>query len=45
MITSKNIFLVEDDKDDQLFFTECLENIKFASLYGVANNGRDSRTS
>src|SRR5690349_16462029 len=39
MVTSKNIFLVEDDVDDQLFFTECIANIDSATLYGVAHNG------
>lgn len=39
---SKSVFLVEDDKDDQDFFTECIEKIENATLYGVANNGREA---
>src|SRR5690349_3093073 len=42
MNTPKSIFLVEDDEDDQIFFTMCIENIKNATLYGVANNGREA---
>lgn len=38
----KSIFLVEDDQDDQMFFTECIEKIKNATLFGVANNGREA---
>jgi len=38
----KNIFLVEDDADDQYFFIEALNNIKNTSLFGIANNGKDA---
>jgi len=36
---SKEIFLVEDDKDDQELFIECIEKIDNAKLYGVSQNG------
>ena len=42
MNTPKSIFLVEDDKDDQFFFTDCIEKIENATLYGVASNGREA---
>src|SRR5687767_3422161 len=42
MNTPKSIFLVEDDKDDQFFFTECIEKIENATLYGVASTGREA---
>jgi hypothetical protein len=42
MPTLKNIFLVEDDADDQGFFLEALSNIKNANLYGIANNGKEA---
>lgn len=38
----KNIFLVEDDADDQDFFIEALNNIKNTSLFGIANNGKEA---
>ena len=42
MNNSKNIFLVEDDKDDQFFFTEAVNEIKNAKLSFVANNGKEA---
>src|SRR5258706_9788254 len=42
MNISKNIFLVEDDADDQLFFIEALRQIKNTTLYGIASNGREA---
>ncbi|HYV92628.1 MAG TPA: response regulator [Chitinophagales bacterium] len=42
MNTSKNVFLVDDDTDDQLFFIEALSEIKNTTLYGVANNGKEA---
>ena len=42
MNTSKTIFLVEDDKDDQTFFTECIEKIQNATLFGIAENGKEA---
>ncbi len=39
MIGSKSIFLVEDDKDDQDFFTEALNEIANTNLYAIATNG------
>lgn len=38
----KNILLVEDDPEDQLFFIEALSEIKNANLYGVAGNGKEA---
>ena len=38
----KNIFLVEDDPEDQLFFIEAISQIKNAILYGVASNGKEA---
>ena len=38
----KNIFLVEDDADDQGFFLDALSNIQNATLYGIANNGKEA---
>ena len=42
MNTLKNVFLVDDDTDDQLFFIEALSEIENAALYDVANNGREA---
>ena len=36
----KNIFLVDDDTDDQEFFVEAISGLKNISLSGIANNGR-----
>lgn len=38
----KNIFLVEDDTDDQSFFIEALSTIQTANLCGLANNGKEA---
>jgi len=42
MNSSKNIFLIEDDEDDQMFFTECIAKIDNATLSDVATNGREA---
>jgi CheY-like chemotaxis protein len=42
MKTSRSIFLIEDDKDDQDFFVEALANIQNAVLYDIANNGKEA---
>jgi len=42
MKNSKNIFLIEDDKDDQDFFTEALSEIENANLFAIANNGKEA---
>ena len=39
MIALKSIFLVEDDKDDQDFFTEALNEIANTKLFAIASNG------
>jgi CheY-like chemotaxis protein len=38
-MTSKNIFLVEDNKDDQFFFEEAIDKIENAVLLGMAVDG------
>jgi CheY-like chemotaxis protein len=38
----KTILLVEDDEDDQEFFMEALSKIENATLYDVANNGKEA---
>ena len=42
MNTHKNIFLVDDDADDPLFFMEALSQIENTSLYDIANNGKEA---
>ena len=42
MVKSKNIFLVDDDADDQLFFTEALREIDSNISCTIANNGREA---
>jgi len=42
MNISKNIFLVEDDEDDQIFFTECIDEIENADLIGASSNGDEA---
>ncbi len=42
MKTSKKILLIEDDQDDQCFFKEALSKINEASLFGLANNGKEA---
>jgi CheY-like chemotaxis protein len=37
-----SVFLIEDDEDDRLFFTEALKQIKNAVLYNVAVNGKEA---
>jgi len=44
MKNSKSIFLIEDDKDDQLFFIEALSGIENASLSHIAGNGKEALT-
>lgn len=38
----KRIFLVEDDDDDQLFFSDCIDKIDNVTLLGIANNGEEA---
>ena len=38
----KSILLVEDDEDDQFFFIEAMSKIENATLYAVANNGKEA---
>ena len=38
----KSILLVEDDKDDQFFFIRALGGIENATLFAVANNGKEA---
>ena len=42
MSNVKNIFLVDDDIDDQEFFVEAINGLKNISLSGVANNGKEA---
>lgn len=42
MILTKNIFLVDDDTDDQLFFTDALKEIDSNILCSIANNGKEA---
>ena len=42
MTSLKNVFLVEDDIDDQLFFTEALSEIKHAVLLDIAYDGQEA---
>ena len=42
MQNSKSILLIEDNKHDQYFFSQAVKEIESASLYHVANNGRDA---
>lgn len=42
MGNATSIFLIEDDKHDQYFFKQALHNIECASLYDIANNGREA---
>jgi CheY-like chemotaxis protein len=37
----KSILLVDDDVEDQEFFTEALGAIENAKLFGIANNGKE----
>lgn len=38
----KNIFLVDDDTDDQEFFVEAISGLENISLSGVTNNGSEA---
>jgi CheY-like chemotaxis protein len=42
MILTKNIFLVDDDVDDQLFFTDALKEIDSEISCVIANNGKEA---
>ena len=42
MVQSKNIFLVDDDADDQLFFTDALKEIDSSISCAIANNGKEA---
>jgi CheY-like chemotaxis protein len=38
----KNLFLVDDDTDDQEFFIEALSKLENVTLTGLANNGKEA---
>lgn len=38
----KTLFLVEDDIDDQLFFSEAISELENAMLLDIANNGKEA---
>ena len=38
----KNVLLIDDDIDDQEFFTEALSKLENVNLVGVANNGKEA---
>ncbi len=42
MCIHKNIFLVDDDKDDQLFFVDAIMEINNKIKYTIANDGREA---
>lgn len=42
MKTTKKVFLIEDDQDDQWFFKDALSKINKVSLLGLAKNGKDA---
>ena len=42
MAHTKNIFLVDDDVDDQLFFTDALKEIDSGIFCSIANNGKEA---
>jgi CheY-like chemotaxis protein len=42
MSIAKNIFLIDDDTDDQEFFIKAISGLKNISLSGVANNGAEA---
>ncbi len=42
MAITKNIFLVDDDADDQLFFVDALKEIDAEITCGIANNGKEA---
>lgn len=42
MVQTKNIFLVDDDADDQLFFIDALKEIDSEISCSIANNGKEA---
>jgi len=42
MNAHKNVFLVDDDLDDQSFFIDAIIEIENATLFGVASNGKEA---
>lgn len=38
----KNLFLVDDDPDDQEFFMEAIDRLENVTLSGLANNGKEA---
>src|SRR5688572_12982950 len=38
----KSILLIEDDKDDQFFFIEALNEIGNANIFDIVNNGKEA---
>jgi CheY-like chemotaxis protein len=38
----KNLFLVDDDTDDQEFFMEAIDKLENVTLSGLANNGKEA---
>ena len=42
MSIAKNIFLIDDDTDDQDFFVKAISGLKNISLSGVTNNGSEA---
>ena len=42
MFLHNNIFLVEDDIDDQLFFIQAIKEIDNHIKYSIAHNGKDA---
>jgi len=42
MVLTRNIFLVDDDVDDQLFFTDALKEIDSGISCVIANNGKEA---
>ncbi len=42
MIINRRIFLVDDDEDDQLFFTDALKEIDSGIQCSVAKNGKEA---
>ena len=38
----KSVLLVEDDIDDQMAFTQCIDKIQNASVFAVASNGQEA---
>ncbi len=40
--TMRNLFLVDDDTDDQEFFIEAMDKLENVTLSGLANNGKEA---